>query len=90
MGQVASVAGPAFDALTTLHGWNQGDKEMNSLIGNSPGKLALAKVGGSAAMLGLMKLMEHTGHDKFAGALGLGSGLAQAGAGIHNLMIDHK
>lgn len=89
MGQIASVAGPAFDALTTLHGWNQGDQEMNGMIGNSPGKLAIAKIGGSAAMLGLMKVLEHSGHDKLAGALGLGSGLAQGAAGVHNLMLDH-
>jgi len=88
MGQVAAVAGPAFDALTTLRGWGHGDQEQNGLIGNSPGKLALAKVGGSAAMLGLMKLLEHSGHDKLAGGLGLASGLTQGAAGVHNLMID--
>lgn len=84
-GQIASIAGPAFDALTTLHGWYLGDAEQNGLIGNDPKKLLLIKGLSSAARLGLMKILESTGHPKIAGAMGLGATAPEVAAGIRNI-----
>jgi hypothetical protein len=90
---IAMLGGQGMDLGTTLAALkNPNIHESNPLLGQHPSdtKLILAKGGSTAAMIALMKLLEHAGHEKAADAIGYISGGVGAGAGINNLMQMKK
>lgn len=85
--QLASLAGHAADAGSTIHALNNGATEANPLYGKhpSPGKV-LAIKGGSAAFQALLQHVLGKKSPGTANAIGYGTGAALGGVAINNLL----
>lgn len=89
--QLATVAGNAFDAGTTIHALNQGAMEGNPMYGDHPsaGKVLGIKAGTTAAQLLLQHLLGKKSPGA-ANAMGFATGGLMGGIGAWNLTQANK
>lgn len=92
-GPYAALAGGEMaDILSTKYGLDHGAHEANPIMGKDPISvkgLAL-KAAMSAPMAILMRMLDKSGHDTLAKALGYGSGIGLGAVAAHNVSVAKK